>query len=54
MTLLCYARTHTQMKWSDSSVSDWKDIELGWIPRAVSWREKRGDLRLVAFRSNKL
>ena len=28
--------THTQMKWSDSKVRDWKDIEDGWMPRAVS------------------
>jgi hypothetical protein len=30
-------RAHTQMKWSDSRVRDWKLIEAGWIPSAVSY-----------------
>jgi hypothetical protein len=30
---------HTQMKWSDSRVRDWKLIEPGWIPSAVSYTD---------------
>jgi hypothetical protein len=28
--------TYTQMKWSDSRVRDWNDMDAGCIPRAVS------------------
>lgn len=33
------APAHTQMKWSDSRVRDWKLIEAGWIPSAVSYTD---------------
>ncbi len=31
------------MKWSDSKVRDWNEIEVGWIPRAVSCLRDRSD-----------
>lgn len=34
ITTLFWSRT--QMKWSDSSVSVWNEMDAGWMPRAVS------------------
>lgn len=28
--------TYTQMKWSDSRVNVWNEMEAGWMPSAVS------------------